>query len=133
MEYCKILRKEVNGIDPSCNGWKKPFRDFSEPELCKSCQYYSADIIAEYLDKENDESGGTLTIADIRNNLSPITNLIALLKLESESDEDLGENSPMEMQKDRWFMIQDQLPQCKKSINYLAQREVYGEKEEEQE
>ena len=49
----------------------------------------------------------SLTIPDIRNKLSPLTTLISLLEA--------GETE--------WVM--KTLPQCKKSINYLADREVY--------
>lgn len=49
----------------------------------------------------------SLDIPDIRNKLSPITNLISLL-----------ENGEIE-----WAL--KEIKQCKISINYLADREVY--------
>lgn len=49
----------------------------------------------------------SLQIPDIRNKLSPITNLIALIE------------------RDQWELAEDQIEQCKKSINYLANRAVY--------
>jgi len=51
-----------------------------------------------------------IPVHDIRNKLSPITNLIALCGLDK-----LPEN----------VIILDHLPICKRSINYLAKRKVY--------
>ena len=53
-------------------------------------------------------SESTLTIPDIRNKLSPITTLIAML-----------ERGELELAKEA-------IAQSKISINYLAQREVYS-------
>lgn len=54
-------------------------------------------------------SEDTLTIPDIRNKLTPITTMISLF-----------EDGHFEY-------IEKHLPEIKKSINYLAQREVYGQ------
>ena len=53
-------------------------------------------------------SESTLTAPDIRNKLSPITHLISMVEREEP------------------FYIKKAIPQAKKSVNYLAQREVYS-------
>ena len=59
------------------------------------------DDIAEELSKE------FLDIPDVRNKLTPLTHLISMVERNHEKH------------------IKDALPQAKKSINYLAQREVF--------
>jgi len=59
----------------------------------------------EILTELSDEP--TLTVPDIRNKLTPITHLIAMVER--------GENE----------LIQKSLSQAKESVNYLAQRNVY--------
>ena len=53
-------------------------------------------------------SESTLTVPDIRNKLSPITHLISMVE-RKEPD-----------------YIKKAIPQAKKSVNYLAQRDVYS-------
>lgn len=50
-----------------------------------------------------------IPVHDIRNKLSPLTNLMALI-----TDPNIG-----------WGDVINQIPACKKSINYLAKRNVY--------
>lgn len=57
---------------------------------------------------KTDVSESTLTIPDIRNKLTPITTLIAMI-----------ERGEIEL-------ANQAIEQCKISINYLAQREVYS-------
>ena len=61
-------------------------------------------IYSSYLNNKNN-----LTIPDIRNKLTPVVNLLALLQCDEMVDE----------------FIPKEIEQCKKSINYLAQRDVY--------
>ena len=53
-------------------------------------------------------SESTLTVPDIRNKLSPITHLISMVEREEP------------------YYIKKAIPQAKKSVNYLAQRDVYS-------
>ena len=62
------------------------------------------DALVEELSNLNEES---ITIPDVRNKLTPLTHLICMVERNHENH------------------IKDALPQAKKSINYLAQREVF--------
>jgi len=55
-------------------------------------------------------SESTLRVPDIRNKLTPIVNLIALLQCDEMVDD----------------YIPKEIEQCKISINYLAKRDVYS-------
>ena len=78
------------------------------------------DIIRNYYDQETTAankildlfsvSESTLTVPDIRNKLTPIVNLIALLQCDEMVDD----------------YIPKEIEQCKISINYLAKRDVYS-------
>jgi len=92
LNYTEVYKGEKGLIQVIPNGY---IEDIAE-EIVKLCNLQNV--------RES------IPIHDIRNKLSPVCNLIAMIQ----SDEMVDKYIPEEIEK------------CKKSINYLADREVYS-------
>ena len=98
----------LNGIESEC---KKDILKVIKEELHEvqqALKWIRSITPINSSDKNEATGESTLGIPDIRNKLSPITHLISMVE----------RNEPK--------FIKKAIPQAKKSVNYLAQRDVYS-------